>query len=116
MVKKKIIEDAIELTKEIPATDEPKAVLTPLETHDEVELTPAPRIEYDILIDSDIDKLIRNVNKRIENGWKCEGGIQVSTWAYTKFYQTLTRWNVSPIDNLFDENEPDLYEDIIETN
>lgn len=125
-IKKKIIEDAIELTKDIPATDEEVLakfdslewtdVLTPLEANDEINLTPEPQAEYDVVIDTNIDKLIKDVNVRLKNWWSCIGWVQVTSWAYTKFYQTLVRWNVdveiTPISNLFDEDEENLYEDV----
>lgn len=125
-IKKKIIEDAIELTKDIPATDEEVLakfdslewtdVLTPLEANDEINLTPEPQAEYDVVIDTNIDKLIKDVNVRLKNWWSCIGWVQVTSWTHTKFYQTLVRWNVdveiTPISNLFDEDEENLYEDV----
>lgn len=125
-IKKKIIEDAVELTKDIPATDEEVLakfdslewtdVLTPLETHDEADLTPEPQAEYDVVIDTNIDKLIKDVNVRLKNWWNCIGWVQVAVWTHTKFYQTLVRWNVdveeTEISKLFNEDEEDLYEDV----
>lgn len=125
VIKKKIIEDAIELTEGISWFDEKVVatfdayewtdVLTPLETHDEIDLTPEPKAEYDVIIDTNLDKLIKDVNVRLENGWSCIGWIQVSSWTYTKFYQTMVRWNIdvenTEISDLFDEDEEDLYED-----
>ena len=62
MTKKKIIDGAIDMTKNISATD---GVLTPLDISEEGDLTPYPEVEYDVLFDSNLNKLIRNVNTRI---------------------------------------------------
>lgn len=91
MVKKEIIEEAIDITKNIPATE---GVLTPIEAQEEKELAPYPEIEYKIIEATTMDKVIRDVNAHLKNGWQTEWGIQVSNWQVTKFYQSMIRWNV----------------------
>ena len=107
------IKEATDMVRGIPATD----VLVPLQTPEEGDLTPYPTSEYDVLFDSDIDKLIRNVNARMSNGWHCDGGIQVvSTPTWARYYQAMERWVIKdePLWEWlkFLENEPDLYEDV----
>lgn len=141
---KKIIEDAVELTKDIPCSD----ILTPL-SQEEQELTPYPEIEYKIIEATSMDKVVRDVNTHLNNGRQTEWGIQVAAGPVMKFYQSLVRWNVDldkKHEELVDEylskkspksempsenseagamgskglsipgleNEPDLYEDLIE--
>lgn len=107
------IKEATEMVKGIPGTD----VLVPLQTEEEENLTPYPEVEYDVLIDSNLSKLIRNVNARLKNWWYCDGGIQViATTTWTRYYQAMERWVVKdePLWEWlkFLEKEPDLYEDI----
>lgn len=108
--------------------DEAKDVLVPLQT-EEKELAPYPKIEYDVLTHYKLDKLIRDVNKKMEQGRQTEWGIQVSTWGSTMYYQAMVRWNVDleedrerqDVDLGEDkvihipglEDEPNLYEDMI---
>ena len=61
--------EAADMTKNIPATD---GVLTPIEATEEKDLTPYPAIEYDVLFDGVLDKLVRNVNTRLEQGRQTE--------------------------------------------
>lgn len=99
MVNKKVIEDAVELTKGIPAED----ILVPLQT-EEKDLVPYPAIEYDVLMHSNLDKLVSDVNKRLEQGWQTEGWVQVSNGGTTIFYQSMIRWNVD-LDNNVNKDE-----------
>jgi len=46
-------------------------VLVPLQT-EEKELAPYPAIEYDVLMHTNLDKLIRDVNNRLEQGRQTE--------------------------------------------
>ena len=70
-----------------------KDILVPLQT-EEKELAPYPAIEYDVLMHTNLDKLIRDVNIRLEQGRQTEWGIQVSSWPMITYYQALIRWNV----------------------
>lgn len=114
MVDKEIIEDAIEITKDIPATD----ILVPLQETDEWNLAPYPEIEYKIIEANTMDKLIRDVNNHLKNGRQTEWWVQVVAWQLTRFYQSMIRWVAKSEEttfwkaNKFLENEPDLYEDI----
>ena len=108
---KKIIKDAAEMTKGIPAKD----ILVPMQLEEDTELTPYPAVEYDVIMHYKLDKLIKDVNAKLEQWWQTEWWIQVSNWASVMYYQTLIRWNVDwdktiHIPGL--EDEPDLYEDI----
>lgn len=110
-MEKKIISDAIEMTKEIPWKD----VLVPA-PQEEVS-TPYPKVEYKIIESPTMDKLVRDVNIHLENGWVCDGWVQVSNGTSTRFYQSMERWVATEdVDNVIHipglENEPDLYEDI----
>lgn len=90
---KKIIEEATEMVKNIPGSD--SWVLTPIEVTEEKELAPYPAIEYDVLFDGALNKLIRNVNTRLEQGRQTEWGIQVvQSGVWTRFYQSMVRRNV----------------------
>lgn len=92
MVDKKVIETAVEMTKDIPATD---SVLTPIEVTEEKDLTPYPEIEYMIIETTSLDKVVRDVNTQLQNGWQTEWGIHVVKLdAWTKYYQAMVRWNV----------------------
>lgn len=33
--------------------------------------------EYDVITDTDLDKFKRKVNRRISDGWVCEGGVSM---------------------------------------
>lgn len=78
--------------------EETKDILVPL-VEEERDLTPEPVDEYDIVVSTDMDKLIRDVNARIRNGWYCEWWVRVvSWWATTKFYQTMGRWVIKNLD------------------
>jgi len=68
-------------------------ILVPLQT-EEKELAPYPAIEYDVLMHTNLDKLIRDVNNRLEQGRQTEWGVQVSSWPIITYYQALIRWNV----------------------
>lgn len=68
-------------------------ILVPLQT-EEKELAPYPAIEYDVLMHTNLDKLIRDVNNRLEQGRQTEWGVQVSSWTIITYYQALIRWNV----------------------
>lgn len=110
-MEKKIISDVIEMTKGIPWKD----VLVPA-PQEEVS-TPYPKVEYKIIESPTMDKLVRDVNIHLENGWVCDGWVQVSNGTSTRFYQSMERWVVTEdVDNVIHipglENEPDLYEDI----
>lgn len=89
MVEKEIINDAIEMTKNIPGSD----VLTPL-TPEDKELVPYPKVEYKIIESPTMDKLVRDVNVHLANGRVCDGWVQVSNGPITRFYQSLERWVV----------------------
>lgn len=110
-MEKKIINEAIEMTKWIPWKD----VLVPA-PQEEVS-TPYPKVEYKIIESPTMDKLVRDVNIHLENGWVCDGWVQVSNGTSTRFYQSMERWVATEdVDNVIHipglENEPDLYEDI----
>lgn len=110
-MEKKIIDEAIEMTKGIPWKD----VLVPA-PQEEVS-TPYPKVEYKIIESPTMDKLVRDVNIHLENGWVCDGWVQVSNGTSTRFYQSMERWVVTEdVDRVLHipglENEPDLYEDI----
>lgn len=129
---REIVMEAMDMVKDIPAED----VLTPLQL-EETELTPYPEVEYKIIESTSMDKLVRDVNNHLKNGWQTEWGIQVASGNISRFYQTLIRWNVDanidtkpemPSKNSetgslgpnaplwegmkFLEDEEDLYEDI----
>lgn len=129
---KKIIDKAVEMTKDIPWKD----VLVPL-AQGEKEICPYPQVEYKIIESPTMDKLVRDVNAHLANGRVCDGGVQVSSGPIARFYQSVERWVVRddfglkpemPSENSeagtmggnaalwegmkFLENEPDLYEDI----
>lgn len=126
-MEKKIINDAIELVKNIPPTDE-----TSLEWNLE---TKQPRIsndllgeypisvteEYDVVVDSTLDKFIQSVNERLKDWWSINWWFNViTTNNWTKFYQSMIRWDekyedeekIQPLNIPGLKNEPDLYEDI----
>ena len=126
-MEKKIINEAIEMTKNIPWKD----VLVPL-AQEEKEICPYPQVEYTIVEAPTMDKLVRDVNTHLANGRVCDGGVQVSGWPIARFYQSMERRNVDcrpepempsenskaggqgpePLHMPGLENEPDLYEDI----
>ena len=111
-MEKKIINEAIEMTKGIPWKD----ILVPLQQEDE-NLTPPPKVEYKIIESPTMDKLVRDVNIHLENGWICDGWVQVSNGTSTRFYQSMERWVATEdVDRVLHipglENEPDLYEDV----
>lgn len=127
-MEKKIINEAIEMTKWIPWKD----ILVPA-PQEEVS-TPYPKVEYKIIESPTMDKLVRDVNIHLENGWVCDGWVQVSNGTSTRFYQSMERWVVQgdfgpepempsknskagtmgpkPLYIPGLENEPDLYEDV----
>ena len=88
-MEKKIISDVIEMTKGIPWKD----VLVP-SVQEDVNLTPYPKVEYKIIESPTMDKLVRDVNIHLENGWVCDGWVQVSNGTSTRFYQSMERWVV----------------------
>lgn len=108
MVKKEIIDEAIELTKNIPSTDGNVSennlgnsttyvngyILTPSQQEDDKDLTPYPKTEYKIIEAPTMDKLVRDVNTHLANGRVCDGGVQVSSGTVTRFYQSMERRNV----------------------
>ena len=99
------------MTKWIPWKD----VLVPA-PQEEVS-TPYPKVEYKIIESPTMDKLVRDVNIHLENGWVCDGWVQVSNGTSTRFYQSMERWVVTEeVDRVLHipglENEPDLYEDV----
>lgn len=87
--RRELIMEATDMVKDIPASD----VLVPLQL-EETELAPYPEIEYMIIEATSMDKVIRDVNTQLQNGWQTEWGIQVTSWPVTKFYQSMIRWNV----------------------
>ena len=114
-MEKKIISEAIEMTKDIPWKD----ILVPLAQEDE-NLTPPPKVEYKIIESPTMDKLVRDVNTHLANGRVCDGGVQVSSGPIARFYQSMERWVVTDeLTSFWKANEllldePDLYEDIDE--
>ncbi len=121
-----------EMTKNIPWED----ILVP-SAQEDINLTPYPKVEYKIVESPTIDKLVRDVNTHLKNGWVCDGWVQVSNGTSTRFYQSVERWIVpsvfgpesemprknsegdtqGPTAPLWEgmkflENEPDLYEDV----
>jgi hypothetical protein len=62
MVNKKTIETAMEMTKDIPAKD----ILVPLQLEEE-DLTPYPNVEYDVVVETTLDKFNRKVNQMLSN-------------------------------------------------
>ena len=107
MIKNKIINDAMELTKNIPSTDgnvseinfdngttcNKEDILVPLQL-EEKELSPYPGVEYKVIEAPTMDKLVRDVNSHLNNGRQTEWGIQVVSGVSTRFYQSMIRWNV----------------------
>lgn len=108
MVEKKIIDTAIELTKNIPPTDGNVSendfdngttcnngdVLVPLQL-EESDLTPYPKSEYEVVVEQDLDKFNRKINQLICNWWYPTWGVNVvQTTTWTRFYQAMERWNV----------------------
>lgn len=61
--------------------------------HDDVP-TPYPAIEYDVVMHTNLDKLIRDVNRKIWEGRQTEWWLQVSSWPIITYYQAIIRWNV----------------------
>lgn len=128
-MEEKIIQDAVEMTKGVPWKD----VLVPL-AQEEKEICPYPQVEYTIVEAPTMDKLVRDVNTHLANGRVCDGGVQISSGPIARFYQSMERRNVDcgtkpemPSENskagtmgpkpLYIpglEDEPDLYEDMIE--
>lgn len=128
-MEEKIINEAIEMTKDIPWKD----VLVPL-AQEEKELTPYPKVEYKIIESPTMDKLVRDVNVHLANGWVCDGWVQVSNGPIARFYQSMERrvvrddfgpepempsenskargQGLEPLHMPGLENEPDLYEDV----
>lgn len=129
-----IIKEATEMTRDIPASD----ILVPLQQPEDENLTPLPEIEYKVIEANTMDKLVRDVNNHLKNGWQTEWGVQVVSWQLSRFYQAVVRWVVKngnimtkpemPSQNSeagtmgsngplwegmsFLNDEPDLYEDI----
>ncbi len=107
MVKKEIIKDAMELTKNIPSTDNnvseinfdngttcnKEDVLTPLQQIEETDLAPYPQVEYKIIEAPTMDKLVRDVNNHLANGRVCDGWVQITS-GIIRFYQSMERWVV----------------------
>lgn len=108
MVKKEIINTAMEMTKNIPSTDSnvskndfdngttcdnKENILAPLQL-EESNLTPYPKVEYIVVEAPTMDKLVRDVNNHLANGRVCDGGVQVSNGPIARFYQSMERWNV----------------------
>lgn len=108
-----IIKEAVEMTKDIPASD----ILVPLQQPEDENLTPLPKAEYKIVEASTMDKLVRDVNNHLKNGRQTEWWVQVTSGQLTRFYQSLIRWVAKSEEtdfwraNKFLENEEDLYED-----
>ena len=50
-------------------------------------------IKYDVECDDSLDEQIKAVNKKLKQGWKCQGGIATMTHQprYTVFYQAMTK-------------------------
>ena len=93
-------------------------ILVPLQQPEDENLTPFPEVEYKIIEANTMDKLIRDVNAHLKNGWQTKGWVQVSNGPLTRFYQSMIRWIAKTEEtafwmaNKFLENEEDLYEDI----
>lgn len=122
-----IINDAIELVKNIPPIDKTPLekfedtewtdVLVPLQWQD-TDIPPYPVVEYEVVVESSLHKFNIKVNEMIKQWWSALWWVNVvhtSTWV--KFYQAMERWNVDweekrglNIPGL--EDEPDLYENI----
>lgn len=111
MVEKKIINDATELVKNIPSTDEP--TLESFYKTEQPNISLAP--EYTIIASPSWVELIELVNTYMKEDWvTCWGVSVIQTNAWTRFYQAMERWtwvrvglNIPGL-----EDEPDLYEDI----
>lgn len=103
MVEKKIINEAIELTNNIPSTDDVALkkidstewtnILVPLQL-EEKDLTPLPEAEYKVIEAPTMDKLVRDVNTHLNSWWQTEWWVQVVSGVSTRFYQSMIRWNV----------------------
>ena len=110
---KEIIKEAVEMTKDIPASD----ILVPLQQPEDENLTPFQEIEYKIVEASTMDKLVRDVNNHLKNGRQTEWWVQVTNGQLTRFYQSMIRWVAKSEEtdfwraNKFLEDEEDLYED-----
>lgn len=114
MTKNKIIDDAIELVKNIPSTDEPSL--------EKFESTEQPKVsttsEYIVIGSASGEDLIELVNTYMAEDWvTCWGVSVVQTSTWLRFYQAMERWNVNWEEKVWLnipglEDEPDLYEDI----
>ena len=119
MIEKKIINDATELVKNIPPTDEPvPESFCETEQPDISLTTEQPEVplvpEYTIIASPSWAELIELVNTYMKEDWVTCWGVSVTqTSAWTRFYQAMERWKWANtglnIPGL--EDEPDLYED-----
>ena len=93
MVEKKIIDEAMELTKDIPATDLVDKVLTPILSDDQSESSSYKiKLEWDILREPSTDKMIRKLVQVSDQWWETVGGIvPVNTISGVIFYQLIKR-------------------------
>ena len=93
MVDKELLEEAMELTKDIPATDLPGAVLTPLLSKEQAEDTSyRVKIEWDILREQSQEKMVKRLNELSWQWREIIGGIvPVSTISGVIFYQLIKR-------------------------
>ncbi len=114
MTKNKIIDDAIDLVKNIPPTDETSLEKFESTEQPNVSLNP----EYTIVASPSWAELIELVNTYIKEDWvTCWGVSAVRTSTWLRFYQAMERWNVNWEEKVWLnipglEDEPDLYEDI----
>lgn len=111
MVEKKIINDAVELVKNISPTDEPALESFNKTEQPNVSLNP----EYTIIGSASGEDLIELVNTYMVEDWvTCWGVSVVRTSTWLRFYQAMEKWTWTRVGLNIPglEDEPDLYEDI----
>lgn len=93
MVKKKIIDEAMELTKDIPTADLVDKVLTPILSDDQSESSSyKARLERDILREPTAEKMVRKLNQISDQWWETVGGLVTqNTISGIIFYQLIKR-------------------------
>ena len=116
MVDKKIIDEAIEMTKNIPWRD----VLGP-SLVEEWDNSYEYDVEYLVIMEKTLDKFERRLNEASKQWWYpswwmtvCQTSIGNTFYILLERGVVLSKEETTPIAHLFDENEPDLYDDIDE--